>query len=127
MKIEVSIGEVVDKATILEIKTEKFQDPEKLENVKNEYNILKKALKEQGITPDSDEYKRLKKINLKLWDIEDNIRKEEAAQNFSDKFIQLARDVYLTNDKRAAIKKEINLKYNSDIIEEKEYVEYKNK
>ncbi|PID29640.1 MAG: hypothetical protein CR982_02325 [Candidatus Cloacimonadota bacterium] len=125
MKIEVSIGEVVDKVTILEIKTEKFQDKEKLANVKKEYELLKKEIEKVGITTDSDEYKRLKEINLKLWHIEDDIRIEEFNKRFGEKFIELARSVYFVNDDRAAVKKEINLKYGSDLIEEKEYVEYK--
>ncbi len=126
MKIEVSIGEVVDKVTILEIKTEKFKDPKKLKNVKKEYDILKKAMEKEGITTASDEFKRLKAVNLKLWNIEDNIRIEESKQQFGETFIKLARSVYFENDERAAIKKKINLKYGSDLVEEKEYVDYKN-
>jgi len=125
MKIEVSIGEVVDKVTILEIKKEKFQNAEKLANVVKEYELLKKDIEAVGITTDSDEFQRLKNVNLKLWHIEDDIRIEESKQNFGDTFIQLARSVYFENDDRAAIKKEINLKFKSDLIEEKEYVDYK--
>ena len=125
MKIEVSIGEVVDKVTILEIKTEKFQNPEKLKNVKKEYEILKKSLEDVGITTNSEEFRKLKKVNLKLWDIEDRIRIEEVNNRFGEQFIKLARSVYFENDERAEIKKEINLKYGSDLIEEKEYVDYK--
>jgi len=127
MKIEVPIGEVVDKLTILEIKTEKFTNKEKLKNVKKEYTVLKNAMEQAGISTDSDECRKLKEINLRLWHIEDDIRKEEAGQNFGEKFIQLARSVYFENDKRAALKKEINLKYGSDFIEEKEYINYKTK
>ncbi len=125
MKIEVSIGEVVDKVTILEIKTEKFQDKEKLANVAKEYELLKAEIEKVGITTNSDEYKRLKEINLRLWHIEDDIRIEESNKRFGEKFIELARSVYFVNDDRAAVKKEINLKYGSDLIEEKEYVDYK--
>lgn len=125
MKIEVSIGEVVDKVTILEIKKEKFKNAEKLANVIKEYELLKKDIEAIGITTDSDEFKRLKEVNLKLWHIEDDIRIEESKQNFGEKFIKLARSVYFENDERAAIKKEINLKFGSDLIEEKEYVDYK--
>jgi alpha/beta superfamily hydrolase len=124
VKIDVSIGEVVDKVTILEIKKEKFKNAEKLANVVKEYELLKKEIEAIGITTDSDEFKRLKEVNLKLWQIEDDIRLEESKHNFGEKFIKLARSVYFENDKRAAIKKEINLKYGSDLIEEKGYFNY---
>ncbi len=127
MKIEVSIGEIVDKVTILEIKTEKFKDFEKLANARKEFELLTKDMESMGITSESDEYKRLKAVNIKLWHIEDDIRIEEYNQRFGEKFIQLARSVYFENDERAAIKKEINLKFGSELIEEKEYVNYKNK
>ncbi|MCD6181704.1 MAG: hypothetical protein J7K89_04910 [Candidatus Cloacimonetes bacterium] len=127
MKIEVSIGEIVDKVTILEIKTEKFKDVEKLANARKEFELLTKDMESMGITSESDEYKRLKAVNIKLWHIEDDIRIEEYNQRFGEKFIQLARSVYFENDERAAIKKEINLKFGSELIEEKEYVNYKNK
>ncbi|MEJ2629353.1 MAG: DUF6165 family protein, partial [bacterium] len=110
MKIEAPIGEVVDKVTILEIKKEKIKNKDKLKNVKKEYTILKDVLGKAGITPDSDEFRKLKQVNLRLWHIEDDIRKEEANQNFGKKFIQLARSIYFENDKRAALKKDINLK-----------------
>lgn len=125
MKIDVSIGEIVDKLTILSIKLDKFKDPEKRKNVEKEYQILLQSLKTSDITPESEEFKKLKTINLKLWDIEDKIRVKEAEKSFDDEFIELARSVYFTNDERAEIKKQINLKYNSDLIEEKEYVNYK--
>jgi hypothetical protein len=125
MKIEVSIGEIVDKVTILEIKTEKFKSEEKLINVKKESPILREAMESVGITVDSDEFQRLKAVNLKLWHIEDDIRIKESRGEFDDEFIKLARSVYFENDDRAAIKKEINLKFGSELIEEKEYVEYK--
>ncbi|MBN1971918.1 MAG: hypothetical protein JXR48_10440 [Candidatus Delongbacteria bacterium] len=125
MKIEVSIGEVVDKVTILEIKTEKIKNSEKLANVTKEYNLLKAEIESIGFKTDSEEFKRLKEVNLKLWHIEDQIRIEEFNQSFGEKFIQLARSVYFENDDRAAIKKEINLKFGSELVEEKEYVKYK--
>lgn len=125
MKIDVSIGEIVDKLTILSIKLDKFKDPEKRKNVEKEYQILLQSLKTSDITPESEEFKKLKTINLKLWDIEDKIRVKEAEKSFDDEFIELARSVYFTNDERATIKKQINLKFNSDLIEEKEYVSYK--
>ena len=125
MKIDVSIGEVVDKVTILSIKIDKFKNPEKLVNVKNEYDILSVAMEKTGIGVGSEEFNTLKKVNLKLWDIEDAIRIKESKQEFDKEFIELARSVYFINDERAVLKKQINLKFNSELIEEKEYVEYK--
>lgn len=127
MKIDISTGELVDKVTILSIKQEKISNPEKLANVRKEYAILIAPMNDAGIFVDSDEFIRLKDINLKLWDIEDRIRVKEVENAFDDEFISLARSVYFINDDRAAVKKEINLKYNSDLVEEKEYVDYKNK
>lgn len=127
MKIDISTGELVDKVTILSIKQEKISNPEKLANVRKEYDILITPMNDAGIFVDSDEFTRLKDINLKLWDIEDRIRVKEVENAFDDEFISLARSVYFINDDRAAVKKEINLKYNSDLVEEKEYVNYKNK
>ena len=125
MKIEISIGELVDKVSILSIKLKKVKNTEKLKNIQKEYEILLQSMKDSGIDTNSDEFERLKKINLKLWDIEDRIRLKEAAKQFDDEFIELARSVYFTNDDRAAIKKEINLMHNSGLVEEKEYKEYK--
>ncbi len=125
MKVEVSIGELVDKISILSIKLRKIKNPEKLKNIQKEYDILVKSMAEEGIDVTSDEFTRLEEINLKLWDIEDRVRLKEAAYAFDDEFIELARSVYFINDDRAAVKKEINLKFGSDLVEEKEYVEYK--
>ena len=125
MKIDISIGELVDKVTILSIKLEKFKDKVKKANVQKEYDILSVPMNDIGITIDSKEFKDLREINLKLWHIEDDIRIEESKSDFGEKFIELARSVYFINDDRAAVKKEINLKYNSELIEEKEYVNYK--
>ncbi len=126
MKIEVSIGELVDKVTILEIKTEKFKNAEKLANVKKEYALLRADMESIGITVDSDFFLRLKEVNTRLWHIEDDIRIEEYNGRFGDRFIELARSVYVENDNRADIKKEINLAHGSNLVEEKEYVDYKN-
>jgi hypothetical protein len=125
MKVEVSIGELVDKVSILSIKLKKVKDANKLENIKKEYAILSKAMEQSGISLDSLEFKRLESINLKLWDIEDQIRTKEAKKEFDEGFIGLARSVYFTNDERAEIKRSVNIKYGSGIVEEKEYVEYK--
>ena len=125
MKIEVSIGEVVDKLTILDIKLERMTNPRKLKNIRREYELLTKDLAEIKITSESNEFKNLRKVNLRLWEIEDKIRIKEYEQKFDDEFIKLARSVYYENDERAKIKKEINLKFGSELVEEKEYVDYK--
>ena len=125
MKVEVSFGELVDKVSILSIKLRKIKNAEKLKNIQKEYDILVKSMVGEGIEVTSDEFSRLEEINLKLWDIEDRIRLKEAAKSFDDEFIELARSVYFINDDRAAVKKEVNLKFGSDLVEEKEYVEYK--
>jgi len=127
MKIEISIGELVDKITILEIKSERVKDGVKLKNIKRELSTLRKYLTQTKISENSGEYMGLKKVNKELWDIEDKIRIKEQKQEFDDEFIQLARSVYFKNDTRFEIKKKINLLTSSDFIEEKEYVDYKNK
>ena len=125
MKIDISIGELVDKVTILSIKLKMVKDEAKLANIKKEYDLLTIPMEEIGIKSESDEFKRLEAVNMKLWKIEDDIRIKEAKQEFDDDFIKLARSVYFENDDRAAIKKEINLKFGSELVEEKEYVDYK--
>ncbi len=125
MKIDISIGELVDKLTILSIKLEKISDAAKLQNCKNEYDILLNPMEECGIKTDSDEFTKLKSVNLELWEIEDKIRIKESKQEFDNEFIELARSVYFKNDDRADAKREINIKYKSDLVEEKEYVNYK--
>jgi hypothetical protein len=104
---------------------ENIIDLQKLTNISREYHLLKGAIEDIGITSESSEYLRLKEVNLKLWHIEDKIRIKEAKNEFDSGFIELARSVYYKNDIRAAIKKEINLKYHSQLIEEKEYVKYR--
>lgn len=118
--IPVSIGELVDKLTILEIKQEKINDITKLEKVNKEYCELKKLYNNLY----NDEYNELKQINLKLWDIEDNIRIKEKNKEFDKEFIELARSVYTTNDKRFNIKNIINIKSQSEIYEVKSYEKY---
>ena len=125
MKIEVSHGEILDKFSILEIKKEKCKDIEKLANIATEYNSLKNTsiqfLKNHEC---KSLYDDLLEVNLKLWDIEDDIRICEKNKIFDERFIELARSVYFTNDKRAAIKKKINLLLGSNLVEEKVYEEY---
>jgi len=124
--IEVSVGELLDKISILEIKQEKIKDPEKLRFIKDEYSILKNQLK--NIIKLSDKldelYKSLKEVNLKLWVIEDNKRLCEKEKKFDEKFIKLSREVHFLNDDRAKIKLEINNLTNSKIKEIKEYTDY---
>lgn len=123
MKIEISNGELLDKLSILEIKLEKIQDPEKLMNINSEYSLIK-PLGDKLIHIVETQYKSLVDVNRSLWETEDTIRDFERNQQFGDEFIQTARRVYLFNDKRAQIKKEINRLTNSGLIEEKSYSGY---
>jgi hypothetical protein len=125
MNIEVSHGEIVDKLTILQIKKENITDPIKLDNIVKEYDYLLSVVENDlGISTLSPEYLELLSINKELWIIEDDIRDKERNKKFDDEFIKLARSVYYTNDVRAKIKKEINLKYSSGFVEEKSYQTY---
>lgn len=123
---EIGSGELIDKITILEIKSERIADPEKLKNVKHELSILNATRDAhlKDIDELSDLAKRLKAINEALWEIEDDIRACEAQKDFGERFIDLARAVYITNDKRAALKKEINLLTGAAVIEEKSYTDF---
>ena len=121
----ISIGELIDKITILEIK-QIYMTGIKLKNINKEMKLLKNILQDKNLEINIDLIKNLKNINKKLWEIEDNIRIKESNQEFDEEFIKLARSVYIENDKRASIKKEINQKYNSDLVEEKSYKNYKN-
>ena len=124
--VEVSVGELLDKISILEIKSEKIKDPEKLNFINDEYKILKDQL-QANIKLDTaieNLYNLLKEINLKLWTIEDDKRLCEKNSNFGEKFIKLSRDVHFLNDERAKIKLEINNITGSKIKEIKEYTSY---
>jgi hypothetical protein len=123
MNIEVSIGEIVDKLSILKIKKNNILDVIKLDNITTEYNYLNNIVFDQLKISEEDFFK-LVLINEKLWKIEDDIRDMERSKTFDIEFIKLARDVYFTNDVRAEIKKEINLKYGSLFVEEKSYSKY---
>jgi len=127
INIEISCGELIDKLTILAIKLEKIKDDEKLSNVKHEYEILKNIsnnLRNIDHKMFDSFYDELKTINEDLWSIEDNIRKHEKEKNFEKSFIELARSVYKTNDKRFEIKSKINEHFGSEFFEEKQYVDY---
>jgi hypothetical protein len=123
VRIEVSNGEIIDKLTILQLKIERIQDGEKLKNLRKEYDILKDMA--SAIMSSSDPlFKSLYKVNRELWDIEDRIRELERNKDFGEEFIATARAVYIKNDKRAEIKRAINLRTSSDLIEEKSYRKY---
>ena len=124
--VEVSIGELLDKISILEIKQEKIKDPEKLRFISNEHSILKKQLDDNLKSDDKikDLFRSLKDINAKLWVIEDDKRQCEKDKNFGERFIKLSRDVHFLNDDRAKIKLEINNHTGSVIKEIKEYTSY---
>jgi len=124
--VEVSVGELLDKISILEIKSEKIKDPEKLNYIKDEYKILKDQLNTNIKNYNEIEslYNSLKEINSKLWVIEDDKRLCEKNSEFGENFIKLSRDVHFLNDDRARLKLEINNKTGSKIKEIKEYTKY---
>ena len=126
IKVPVSPGEVLDKITILEIKSERISDPEKVANVRVELALLQDTWTE-FIRDDEvirDLHAQLKEVNEALWEIEDDIRDKERAKEFDERFIELARAVYVTNDRRSQVKKELNLHLGSEIVEEKSYQDY---
>lgn len=126
IKVELSYGEMLDKITILEIKSERMTDAAKVANVTKELDLLNALWKadEKSSIDIAEEISGLKTINEALWEIEDDIRDKERAKEFDEKFIELARAVYVTNDKRANFKKVINVKLGSDLVEEKSYADY---
>tara|TARA_B100001996_G_scaffold21704_1_gene17310 strand:- start:2951 stop:3340 length:390 start_codon:yes stop_codon:yes gene_type:complete len=125
IKADISIGELVDKITILEIKSIKIKNKDKLKNVKFELKILNQILNKLDLTEDVlTAKKELYKINLEMWEIEDKIRIFEKENKFDDEFIELARKVYKTNDNRSRVKKKLNLLLSSDLIEEKDYASF---
>jgi Family of unknown function (DUF6165) len=123
MKIEASNGEIIDKLTIIQIKLERIKDSAKLENLRKEFTILSQA-SSSIIAQDDPLYISLYQINCDLWDIEDRIRELESKKDFGSDFVATAREVYLKNDKRSEIKREINLRTSSGLIEEKSYEKY---
>lgn len=125
MKIEVSIGEVVDKYTILTIKKLFIYEKDKLENIEREWKSIKDALHRKYPETLTDPLTQdLYNLNKKLWHVEDDLRDMEHKKIFDEKFVELARQVYQLNDVRAIIKKQINIKYGSELVEEKSYKEY---
>ena len=126
IQIPISPGELLDKITILQIKSERISDPVKVANVNTELEMLSQVWQ---AAVDSDDTigaltAELKKINEALWEIEDDIRDEERNKRFGERFIELARAVYVTNDQRGDVKKRVNLHLNSSIVEEKSYQDY---
>lgn len=129
MKIEVSNGEILDKVSILEIKLDRITDVQKLSNIQNEWNALQYAVKIiTGLANSKDEFHQavtaLRTTNEKLWDVEDALRSKEKAKDFGNTFIKLAREVYVLNDQRAALKSTINNLTGSNLREEKSYEGY---
>jgi len=125
-RVPVSVGELIDKITILEIKSERIKDEEKLENVKRELKLLR-SVRTKNKLGDANLEKhtaQLKDVNETLWDIEDRIRAKEGREDFDRGFIELARAVYINNDKRADLKRQINLAVGSELVEEKSYAAY---
>lgn len=129
IQVPVSYGELIDKITILEIKSKQITDAAKLANVRTELDLLNTtwAGHPASATDISAERARLLAVNESLWDIEDRIRLKEKAQAFDAEFIELARSVYFQNDERAAVKREINVKLGSQLVEEKSYQDYRAK
>jgi Family of unknown function (DUF6165) len=126
ISVPLSPGELIDKITILEIKAARILDTAKVANVRTELQLLESTWRSSDYAAHdiTAEWSALRAINAKLWDIEDRIRDKERARTFDDEFIQLARAVYVTNDERAAVKRTINVKLGSKIIEEKSYAKY---
>src|SRR5688572_27048004 len=126
IKVPISPGELVDKITILEIKSARMTDPAKLANVRVELALLQDTWRTSAYASHdiTSQWAALRTINEKLWDIEDLIRDKERARTFDQEFIDLARAVYVTNDERAAVKRDINTRLGSKIIEEKSYAKY---
>lgn len=125
--IPVSPGELLDKLSILEIKLERIDDEAKLVNVRREHELLARVWADAGVDDDEIDALRsgLREVNEALWEIEDDIRDEERARRFGERFIELARSVYVRNDERAALKKQINERLGSEIVEEKSYRDYR--
>lgn len=123
MKIEVSNGEIIDKLTILQIKLERIKDPGKIKNLRKEFDELSRMTSSIMSTGDPL-YKALYDVNCELWDIEDHIRDLERRKDFGEEFVSTARSVYIKNDRRAELKREINIRTSSGLIEEKSYEKY---
>jgi hypothetical protein len=132
LTIEIGVGEALDRLSILQIKKSEINDPEKLENIKKEYDYLESRLKNFTEKQESsinfydklDLYANLSEVNYKLWVVEDKLREFESKEKFDDEFVFFARQVYILNDLRAKYKKDINILFNSNFVEEKSYKKY---
>ena len=126
INVSISIGELIDKITILEIKLEKINESDKKQNINHELDLLNsKYIKIKELNKEIENYfKQLKEINLELWDIEESIRDCERRNNFDSVFVELSRKIYIKNDLRFEIKNKINKKFSSEIVEEKSYSKY---
>ena len=126
ISIQASVGEVIDKVSILNIKVEKLTNPEALDNVSLELEFLKRALKDSGMEEALSHvlFQQLAEVNVQLWQVEDELREFESKRIFDAEFIELARSVYKLNDRRAAIKRDVNLAFGSQLMEEKSYQAY---
>ena len=121
MQVQVAIGEIFDKITILDIKLERIYDESRLTYVQGEKDVLEEAIKLEGVEIDSELYKELRDINMKIWDTEAGFREKEAKQEFDDEFVQFARLNAKYNDERFLVKKRINEHYDSPVREQKSY------
>jgi hypothetical protein len=126
MKVQLPLGDIVDKVTILLLKRDRIDDQAKVENVVEELRVLEKSWAEEGLVPmdELDDWSALREVNGELWDVEDKLRLYESRQDFGTEFVELARSVYHLNDRRASLKRSINLALGSDLIEEKSYQDY---
>lgn len=126
MKVELPVGDIVDKVTILVIKETNIDDAEKVKHVKNELKVLRESWKEAGLTPMEElaDWQPLLDVNKKLWDVEDDIRECERQDDFSETFVRLARSVYRLNDTRAKHKNAISIALGSTLLEQKSYKPY---
>ena len=126
IQVPVSYGELIDKLTILEIKSARISDPAKLANVRKELELLDGTWQRDpaAATDISDLWAQLRTVNERLWVVEDDLRILEKAQRFDAEFVRLARSVYFENDERARVKREINLRLGSTLVEEKSYQDY---
>ena len=126
VQVPVSIGELIDKITILEIKLRRIDNEEKLHNIRRELRALEQVERDASLVEGADALKtRLREVNERLWDIEDAIRRHEKEGDFGEAFVELARSVYIENDQRSRIKRELNLLTGSELVEEKSYEEYR--
>ena len=126
MKVALPLGDVVDKVTILLLKEQRIDDKDKVRNVQNELAVLRQSWVEEGLPTMSEltDWPGLCEVNGQLWDVEDELRHHEARQDFGATFVELARSVYHLNDRRAALKRSINMALGSDLVEEKSYQDY---